>query len=458
MPEGEAQMTGDAGKAGSEGRRHSLQRFVHRTLVLRLAAGALAMAVFAGLAALLLERNRVSAEAVAYALGRAELFHSRYGNLYADPASADAGALRKAFLEFRETREKTRLGDVVAVRLWRMDGTPFTEVFIEEYDLAGAVRAAVLRQGAPKPADGGAHSETVRVGGRPHLRIILPVRGASGETIAVADMFFAFTPETIRGFHRQGLRAGLWIAFTVLLTAGILYPVILRLTRRIVDFSVRLLDANLDTLETLGNAIAQRDSDTNSHNYRVTILSARIGEEIGLSAAEMRTLIKGAFLHDVGKIAIPDRILHKPGGLDHEEREVMKSHVGHGQEILGRSPWLQDALSVVLCHHEMVAGKGYPRGIAGEEIPVTARIFAIADVFDALTSKRPYKTPFSYDEAMKILEEGRGMHFDPHLLDVFSRIARPLYERFGGKEDVPREELAGILRTWFREGMDSLDY
>jgi HD-GYP domain-containing protein (c-di-GMP phosphodiesterase class II) len=296
------------------------------------------------------------------------------------------------------------------------------------------------------------------VGGRPHLRILLPVRAASGERIAVADTLFAFSPETIRGFRRQGIRAGLWIALTVLLTAAILYPVILHLTRRIVNFSVRLLDANLDTLETLGNAIARRDSDTNSHNYRVTILSARIGEEIGLPAAEMRTLIKGAFLHDVGKIGIPDDILHKPGRLDPEEFETMKTHVDQGREILGRSSWLQDALGVVLYHHEMVAGKGYPLGIAGEEIPLTARIFAIADVFDALTSKRPYKNPFSFEQAMEILEEGRGTHFDPRLLDVFSRIARPLYDRFGGRDDEPREELAGIMRTWFREEMDSLDY
>jgi len=298
----------------------------------------------------------------------------------------------------------------------------------------------------------------VRVGGKPHLRIVFPVKDSSGETIGVADALFAFSPETIRAFRRSGVRAGAWIALAVLLTAAILYPVLLHLTGQVVGFSVRLLDANLDTLETLGNAIAQRDSDTNAHNYRVTVLSARIGEEVGLSAADMRTLIKGAFLHDVGKIGIPDRILHKPGRLDGEEFEEMKTHVEHGREILGRSEWLQDALNVVLYHHEMVAGKGYPRGVAGEEIPLTARIFAIADVFDALTSKRPYKNPFTFEQAMKILEEGRGTHFDPHLLDAFSRIAKPLYDRFEGKDAVPREELAGIMRTWFRDGMDSLEY
>jgi HD-GYP domain-containing protein (c-di-GMP phosphodiesterase class II) len=244
----------------------------------------------------------------------------------------------------------------------------------------------------------------------------------------------------------------------VLLTAAILYPVILRLTRRITRFSVQLLDANLDTLETLGNAIAQRDSDTNAHNYRVSIYAARIGEELGLSNQTMRSLIKGSFLHDLGKIGISDNILLKPGKLDDKEFEIMKTHVEKGREIIQRSKWLHDALDVVLSHHEKMTGKGYPTGLAGEDIPVTARIFAIADVFDALTSKRPYKEPWSFKETMEIMEEGRGSHFDPHILDVFSRIAKPLYKTFGGKEEIFREELGEIIKKYFREGIDSLEY
>jgi HD-GYP domain-containing protein (c-di-GMP phosphodiesterase class II) len=452
-------MTDGARNGVSAGRRHPLERFVHRTLLLRLAAAALAMAAVTSLAVVLLERDRVSGQAVAYALDSARIFHARYGGLYADPARVDAAALREAFLDFRRNATRSSLGEFASFRLWRADGTLLAELFMEEYELASAVRAEVARESAPPAAAAGrADSRTVRVGGRPHLRITFPVEDPSGRTIGVADGLFAFSPGTIRAFRRDGVRAGLWIAVTVMLTAAILYPVLLHLARRIVRFSVRLLEANLDTLETLGNAIAQRDSDTNAHNYRVTILSARIGEELGLPAADMRTLIKGAFLHDVGKIGIPDRILLKPGRLDDEEFEQMKTHVEHGRAILGRSSWLQDALNVVLFHHETVAGKGYPRGVSGEEIPVTARIFAIADVFDALTSKRPYKNPFSFDQAMKILEEGRGTHFDPKVLDVFSRIARPLYERFEGKDAVPREELAGIMRTWFRDEMESLEY
>jgi HD-GYP domain-containing protein (c-di-GMP phosphodiesterase class II) len=148
----------------------------------------------------------------------------------------------------------------------------------------------------------------------------------------------------------------------------------------------------------------------------------------------------------------------KPGKLDDKEFEIMKTHVEKGREIIQRSKWLHDALDVVLSHHEKMTGKGYPTGLAGEDIPVTARIFAIADVFDALTSKRPYKEPWSFKETMEIMEEGRGSHFDPNVLDVFSRIAKPLYDRFGGKEEIFREELGEIITKYFREGMDSLEY
>ena len=237
-----------------------------------------------------------------------------------------------------------------------------------------------------------------------------------------------------------------------------LYPVILRLTRRITEFSVQLLEANLETLETLGSAIAQRDSDTNAHNYRVSIYAVRIGEALGLPDQTIRSLIKGSFLHDVGKIGIPDEILLKPGKLDEKEFEIMKTHVEKGHEIIKRSKWLSDALEVVQSHHEKMTGKGYPERLAGGGIPITARIFTIADVFDALTSKRPYKDAWPFEEAMKIMNEGRGTDFDPLLLDAFSGIAKPLYDKFGGKEEIFRDELVEIITKYFHEGMDSLEY
>lgn len=165
---------------------------------------------------------------------------------------------------------------------------------------------------------------------------------------------------------------------------------------------------------------------------------------------EIQGLIKGAFLHDVGKIGVRDNILLKPGKLDHDEFEIMKTHVPHGMDIVKRSTWLKDATDVVGYHHEKFDGNGYYEGLNGTQIPIVARIFAIADVFDALTSKRPYKEPFSFQKTMEILEESSGTHFDPDLLDAFNKIAKGLYDNFSGREDdTLKDTLKEITRSYF---------
>lgn len=438
-------------------RKHSLHTFVRRTLLLRLIVSGVTLALLIGLAVILYERGRVSEEAIEYAVGRTQLFSARYDHLLVDPENLDPEAIRQAVDEFRKSRQRSPVGDFVYVGIFDTGLRSLVDFFNENYSHAAKVKEVsknIYRRSSEKDL----YHEIIFIGGTPHLRIFLPLTNNGNETAAFVNAIFAFSPEAIWDFRIRGIRAMLGVMAVVLLTTAVLYPVVLRLTRRISDFSVMLLDANLETLETLGNAIAQRDSDTNAHNYRVSIYSTRIGEEIGLPAQTMRTLIKGSFLHDVGKIGIPDNILLKPGKLDDKEFKVMKTHVDHGQKIIKRSKWLQDALEVVSCHHEKMEGKGYPRGIVGEEIPITARIFAIADVFDALTSKRPYKEPLSFQETMNIMEEGKGTHFDSDLLDAFSRIVKPLYKKFGGKEDVPRDELGEIIKKYFTEEMDSLEY
>ena len=229
------------------------------------------------------------------------------------------------------------------------------------------------------------------------------------------------------------------------------------LLRRVVRLSEELLDANLEMLSVVGSAIAKRDADTDAHNYRVTIYSVRLAEAVGVGSKAMQSLIKGAFLHDVGKIGIPDHILLKPGNLDDSEFAEMQKHVAHGLDIVRRAAWLADAEEVVGCHHEKFDGGGYGSGLHAEDIPLNARIFAIADAFDALTSRRPYKEPLAFAAAMDILEKGRGTHFDPRLLDVFAAIARPLHDGFANRDDDhPREVLRGIVIRYFKQDMDAL--
>ncbi|MBF0625752.1 MAG: HD-GYP domain-containing protein [Magnetococcales bacterium] len=217
-------------------------------------------------------------------------------------------------------------------------------------------------------------------------------------------------------------------SLTVLMTAGILYPIITQLHRDLVIRSDELMRSHTAILQALGSAIAKRDSDTHLHNFRVTFYSVRLAEAAARPPREIAALIKGAFLHDLGKIAISDTILLKQGRLTDEEMATMKSHVTHGMEMVAGVPWLTESRDVVGSHHERWDGTGYPAGLAGEAISMNARIFAIADVFDALTSRRPYKAPLPLDRVLGMLQSERGCHFDPRLLDIFLPMASRLFE------------------------------
>ena len=289
------------------------------------------------------------------------------------------------------------------------------------------------------------------------IHIVIPVSGFEPGKMSYFEGLFSLSPQTVAGIDHGAWRSAFIGLAIVLLTSAIIYPVVRGLTTRLSLLSQSLLESNLETLQVLGSAIAKRDSDTNAHNYRVTLISVRLAEKIGLDNRSVRSLIKGAFLHDVGKIGIADNILLKPGKLDDDEYKIMKTHVDHGEEIVARSGWLNDANEVVSCHHEQVAGSGYPRSLSDREIPVNARIFAIADVFDALTARRPYKEPFSFERTMEILHQDKGTHFDKDLVNAFDEIARELYDDLANREDGLEEELDAVLRSYFPGGKDDLD-
>ena len=297
-----------------------------------------------------------------------------------------------------------------------------------------------------------AKAEGVNFGGKLHVHVVLPIE-YQGETVGVAQAVFAPSDEVLLAMKKRLQRSVILTTMIVLITSGLLYPVILHLVRKLVVFSRNLIDANLESLSILASAIAKRDSDTDVHNFRVTLYSVRLAEALKLSNSEIQSLIKGAFLHDVGKIGVRDEILHKPGGLEPEEFNLMKEHVRHGLDIVGGSIWLNDAKQIVGSHHEKYDGSGYPEGKSGEEIPLLARIFAIADVFDALTSRRPYKEPLSYEASVALLRQGQGQHFDPGILEVFMSISRELYENYAGRDDQGlRDELKEVITRYFSEG------
>ncbi len=171
----------------------------------------------------------------------------------------------------------------------------------------------------------------------------------------------------------------------------------------------------------LSKAAEFRDDDTGEHIIRMSHYSRHIAKNLNLSESEQEMILKAAPMHDVGKIAIPDNILLKPGKLTSEEFEIIMTHTTLGYDILADSDieLLKLSAIIAISHHEKFNGKGYPKGLKGEDIPLVGRITAVADVFDALTSKRPYKEPWSVEKAVELIKSERGEHFDPQCVDAF---------------------------------------
>jgi putative nucleotidyltransferase with HDIG domain len=182
------------------------------------------------------------------------------------------------------------------------------------------------------------------------------------------------------------------------------------------------------TLEALGDALDAKDAETEGHSRRVTAYTIAIARKMGLSKEDISVIARGAFLHDIGKMAIPDAILRKPGKLTEEEMAIMMEHCYLGYKIISRIPFLAEAAEIVYSHQERFDGLGYPRGLKGEEIPLGARIFAIADTLDAMRSDRVYRKAQSIEAARKEIELWSGRQFDPDIVKVFLEMPDNIWE------------------------------
>lgn len=286
------------------------------------------------------------------------------------------------------------------------------------------------------------------------LRVFVPLQEAEAGGVSRISGYFEGV-RVVSAWQREQMRANalsaaLLAGLASLLCGAVIYPVVVRLSADNQRKAREVLDSHISMMDALGRAIAKRDSDTGAHNYRVAWIATRIAERLGLQGHAMQALIAGSFLHDVGKIGIPDAILLKPGKLDEDEFDTMRSHVQQGEEIVTGIGWLEGAAAVVSGHHEKWNGAGYPRGLAGEAIPLAARIFAVADVFDALCSKRPYKAPLGFEAAMAILDRDSGSHFDPAVMGAFRPIAREIFDRLADcDEDQARQLLDERVRLHF---------
>ena len=277
------------------------------------------------------------------------------------------------------------------------------------------------------------------------LRVFVPLRNSATDMSVPITGYFEgvrLVPQWQRDqILNSSLTAALMAAMASLLCGLVIYPMVVYLSKDNERKTREVLDSNISMMEAMGRAIAKRDSDTGAHNFRVAWIASGIAELMGLKDSAMQSLIAGSFLHDVGKIGIPDAILLKPDRLNEAEYLIMQTHVSQGEEIVTGMGWLDGANDVVAGHHEKWNGSGYPRGLQGEAIPLAARIFAVADVFDALCSKRPYKEPMPFKQVMEILERDAGSHFDPAVIAVFRTIAAQVHQRLEHATDEETREL-----------------
>ncbi len=306
-----------------------------------------------------------------------------------------------------------------------------------------------------RPAYAEASYESVRTSdGHWALRVFVPLRPGGTSAASQVTGYFEgvrIVPPWQRAqIWSDALTAAMLAGLAALLCGLAIYPVVVHLSADNERKAREVLDSHVSMMEALGRAIARRDSDTGAHNYRVAWIASRIAERLGLAGREMQALIAGSFLHDIGKIGVPDAILLKPGKLDAAEIAIMRTHVEQGERIVGGIGWLEDASAVVSGHHEKWDGSGYPRGLRGAEIPLSARIFAVADVFDALCSRRPYKEPMDLEVAVALMQRDTSSHSDPCVMHAFSDMAGELHAHLAGcDEEACRELLEESVRRHF---------
>ena len=438
---------------------YPLRMFVKRVLLMRLAVVTVGAALIGGATTYFLKQQEIEKQVADLGRQAVSTLSVQVAALIKYQKITPVEALHQVLAIVPEYLVEYRSGHFVFAQFYDRSGIIFAEAAAPEPAMIETLKSLINAQPLSFPDAERTEVQTRRINDGFLVCFVLPVADSQAEVKGYARGIFAISAETATEMRSAVLHSVLIVVSIVFGVTAILYPVILRLTRRLADYSTHLLDANLETLSVLGSAIAKRDADTDAHNYRVSLYAARLAEKIGLGAEDMRGLIKGSFIHDVGKIGIPDAVLHKPGPLNEEEYRVMQTHVAMGVDIVRRAAWLRDSVPVVAAHHEKFGGGGYPQGARADDIPLVARIFAIADVFDALTSKRPYKNPLGFEETMQILHQGRGVHFDPELLDAFAGIAAELHEKYaGGEEENLRQELVAMVGRYFSAGMESLHY
>ncbi len=393
---------------------HAIKKIIIRNLSL----GGIIIALATGIVVSLIEHNRFDEYLSNLAINESNKFSNYFQNYYEDPSPLSLEVLRKRI------QNSLDFNLFIIIEIYDNNLEKIIDESINELEIKDILK---YRFSSFKMKGELAHIKK-SINDHWYIKTMSPIRDKkNGRIIGHFESVYRVSNEKMRELKKHIFLSVVQSVGIVLITTFLLYPVILNLDKKLKLRFQDLLDSNVNTLKALGNAIAKRDTITNAHNYRVTIYSVRLAEQLKLNRCQMQALIKGAFLHDVGKIGISDTILLKHDKLMSSEIETMKQHVVFGVDILKNNKWLEGAIDVVLYHHEKFNGSGYIYGLEGKNIPLNARIFAIADVFDALTSERPYKKAFSFEKSMEILKQGVGTHFEPGLISTFESIAKEVF-------------------------------
>jgi HD-GYP domain-containing protein (c-di-GMP phosphodiesterase class II) len=409
-----------------------MNNFQKRTAI-RIASVSILLACFASPIAWFIDREGAEEDVVSLAIEESGRMLHQYGATHLSGPNSAEKALQAA---------KNIVGGMFdIVEIYDDKGQKLAESMTPE---GKAVESKLAHHGIPN------YTEAFYIGnkfpgGLWVLRVFVPLRDSVNNPDLPITGYFEgvrVMPEWQQNqiFH-GALKTVLMVVFASLMCGLALYPVVVNLSADNERKAREVLDSHISMMEALGRAIAKRDSDTGAHNYRVAWIAAGIAEQLGIKGNDMQALIAGSFLHDVGKIGIPDAILLKPGKLDDAEMTIMRTHVNQGKDIVNGMGWLEGANAVVASHHEKWNGSGYPQQLTGDAIPLSARIFAVADVFDALCSKRPYKEPMGFDAAMAILEKDTGSHFDPAVMAVFRPMARDIFNRLANRSEADTRQL-----------------
>jgi len=411
---------------------------IHRTILIRLVPAWLILSLVMGGLAYWLESRRVERNVFGLASDAARHFTPAAEKALLDGSMTDHMQALRALLN-DDQFAGIRLYDKNRTALFAVWGKPDPAL------------EAVMR-GAPAifPGPGAHRHQVVWTGSRMVVRALVSLTDPAQRTFGWFEGIYVVPVRAVESIQSRVRDTMLMVLIVTTLTTWTLYPVIVVLNRATLRLSNRMLDSVTELMRVLGSAIAQRDSDTDSHNYRVALYSIRLAEYMGRPATEIAALIAGAFLHDVGKIGIPDTILHKEDKLTPEEYATMKTHVAIGESIIQESQWLTRAREVVASHHEQFDGSGYPRGLKGEEIPFNARLFNIVDVFDALTSQRSYKSAMPLAETLALMRENSGRQFDPAILATFEQVAETNLNYYGEADNARlKANLAAAIHIYF---------